>query len=76
MNTRSSTKIIQKLKPCSTSTELINRLCALNWPNELKIVLLLDEVDRFIQLDSNALSVILRLPEIVKILFTYKTEHY
>lgn len=65
--TRSLSKINQSLKPCSTITELVNRLCALNWPNDFKVILLIDEVDRFLQLDSNALSVLLRLPEIVKI---------
>ena len=66
--TRSLSKINQSFKTCSTITELVNRLCAMNWPNDIKVVLLIDEVDRLLQLDSNALSVLLRLPEIVRIL--------
>ena len=52
-------------KPCSSVTEMVTRLTALNWPDDLKIVLLIDEVDRLFQLDSNSFSVLLRLPQMV-----------
>jgi hypothetical protein len=54
-----------QLKPCSTVTEMVTRLTILNWPSDRKLVLLIDEVDRLIQLDSNSFSVLLRLPEIL-----------
>lgn len=53
-------------KHCSTITEMITRLSSLNWPDDCKIVLLIDESERLFQLDSNSFSVLLRLPEMVK----------
>lgn len=57
--------ITGQYKPCSTITEMITRLSTLNWPIDRKLVLLIDEVDRLFQLDSNSFSVLLRLPEIL-----------
>ena len=54
-------------KPCCTVTELVTRLTAINWPRDLKLILLIDDVDRLFQLDSNSFSVLLRLPEMVKL---------
>lgn len=55
-------------KPCSTITEMVTRLSALNWPADRKIILLIDESERLFQLDSNSFTVLLRLPEMVKLL--------
>ena len=52
-------------KPCSTVTEMVTRLTSFNWPRDLRVILLLDEVERLFQLDSNSFSVLLRLPEMV-----------
>ena len=52
-------------KPCSTITEMVTRLSTLNWPIDSKLVLLIDDVDRLFQLDSNSFSVLLRLPEML-----------
>ena len=51
----------QGTKPCSTITEFACRLLESKSP----IFLLLDEVERLLQVDSNALSVLFRLPEMV-----------
>lgn len=58
--TNSSGTVAPKL--CSTVTEFVTRL---NASLDRKVLLLLDEVERLIQVDSNALSVLLRLPELV-----------
>lgn len=52
-------------KPCSTVTEMVTKFAALNWPNDRKIVLLIDEAERLFQLDSNSFSVLLLLPEML-----------
>jgi Cdc6-like AAA superfamily ATPase len=49
-------------KLCSTITDFVTRF---NAALDRKLVLLLDEVERLIQVDSNAFSVLLRLPEMV-----------
>ena len=49
-------------KLCSTITDFVTRFNAVV---DKKVFLLLDEVERLIQVDSNALSVLLRLPEMV-----------
>lgn len=53
-------------KPCSTITEMVTRLSTLNWPSDHKLVILIDEVERLFQLDSNTFSVLLRLPEMLE----------
>ncbi len=50
-------------KFCSTITDFVTRF---NSAASSKVILLVDEVERLIQVDSNALSVLLRLPEMVK----------
>lgn len=62
--TRSNSASAQ-YKPCSTVTEMITRLSSLTWSSDRKLVLLIDEVERLFQLDSNSFSVLLRLPEIL-----------
>lgn len=66
-------------KPCSTVTEMVTRLSTLNWPNDRKIVLVIDEVERLFQLDSNSFSVLLRLPEMLDnkiVLVMASREHF
>lgn len=62
-----SKRISTTYKPCSSVTEMVTRLTALNWPCDMKVNLIIDDVDRIFQLDSNSFSVLLRLPEMVKL---------
>jgi hypothetical protein len=40
-------------------------LSSVDWPEDRKIVLFVDEAERLFQLDSNSFSVLLRIPEMV-----------
>lgn len=51
-------------KPCSTVTEFACRMME----SQSTVYLLLDEVERLLQVDSNALPVLFRLPEMVRLL--------
>lgn len=53
------------LKPCSTISEMIIKLSSVDWPEDRKIVLFVDEAERLFQMDSNSFSVLLRIPEMV-----------
>jgi hypothetical protein len=62
---RSRTDTNSSLKPCSTISEMIIKLSSVDWPEDRKIVLFVDEAERLFQLDSNSFSVLLRIPEMV-----------